>query len=64
MFRRRWRRGGALLADETAPFGTVRADSSDPIARGSDLVFEPWLDGGEVNPPRASVRWEEPVHRV
>jgi hypothetical protein len=54
----------ALLAAEPARFDSVSTDSTGAVLRGSDLLFEPWLDGGEVNPPRASVRWEEPVHRV
>ncbi|MEJ2861127.1 TIR domain-containing protein [Actinomycetospora flava] len=53
-----------LLADEEGVFGAVVADTAMPLARGSTLVVEPWLDGGVVNPPRAWLAWEEPVHRL
>ncbi|WP_378019865.1 TIR domain-containing protein [Actinomycetospora rhizophila] len=53
-----------FLADEEGVFGPVVADTALPLARGSTLVVEPWLEGGVVNPPRAWLAWEEPVHRL
>ena len=58
------RQAHALLQGEDVPFGLVRGDSTIAFARGSDLLFEAWLDDAEVNPPSALLRWEEPVHRV
>jgi TIR domain len=54
----------ALLATENTPYRTVRTDSGTALGRGADLTFELWLDGAEVNPPRAQLSWQEPVHRV
>jgi hypothetical protein len=53
-----------LLASENTPYGTVRADSAAALGRGADLMFELWVEGAQVNPPRAHLTWEESVHRV
>jgi hypothetical protein len=53
-----------LLAAEAGPYAGVSADSATGIARGVELLFEPWLTNGQFNPSRATLRWEEPVHRV
>ena len=45
-------------------YGQAKTDSSRPIARGSKLTFEPWLERGRLNPPSAVLDWQEPVHRV
>jgi hypothetical protein len=58
------RQAASLLANSPGSFDLVRADSEVGLLRGTDLLFEPWVDTGEFNPAQASVRWEEPVHRV
>jgi hypothetical protein len=58
------RQAASLLADSPGSFDLVRADSEVGLLRGTDLLFEPWVDTGEFNPAQASVRWEEPIHRV
>lgn len=57
------RQARALLFDQAVPFEAVRTDSPR-IERGTELVFQAWLEGGEINPIQASVRWEEPIHRL
>jgi TIR domain len=58
------RQAASVLSGSPGPFDFVRADSEAGLRRGTDLLFEPWLDQGEINPPTASLRWEEPIHRV
>ena len=53
-----------LLRARMDSYGAVVADSATSLPRGDQLVFEPWLERGELNPPRATLRWEEPVHRT
>lgn len=57
-------RARAILRHEPAPFDAVRADSRTSLPRGSDLLFEPWFPGGEVEPSLVVVRWNEPVHEA
>jgi CHAT domain/Anti-sigma-K factor rskA/TIR domain len=54
----------ALLREEGASFAKLVGDSSIPLLRGTELLFEPWLDGVEFNPVLAWIRWEEPVHHA
>ena len=58
------RQAARLLSDSPGSFDSVHADSEVGLVRGTDLLFEPWVDSGEFNPAQASVRWEEPIHRV
>jgi len=58
------RQAASLLSDAPGSFDLLRADSEVGLVRGTDLLFEPWVDTGEFNPAQASVRWEEPIHRV
>jgi TIR domain len=58
------RQARGLLGTKITSYGSVVADSARALPRGDELVLEPWLDGGELNPPRAMVRWEEPIHRI
>lgn len=44
--------------------GRVTADAVAALPRGTELVLEPWLEQAELNPPRVSLRWEEPVHHA
>lgn len=52
----------AILAGTDAV--SVTADSTVDLYRGSELLFEPWLEIGDVNPKLAWVDWQEPVHRI
>jgi hypothetical protein len=54
----------SLLRDEAASFAKVVSDSSIALASGTELLFEPWLDGVDFNPLIARFRWEEPVHHA
>jgi hypothetical protein len=54
----------AVLADEATTAQRVATDSAQRLYRGSELLFEPWLEIGEVNPSLSWLRWQEPVHRV
>lgn len=58
------RQADRLLADQSTRYGPVTADSELPLPRGADVVLQPWLSDGVVNPVEARFRWEEPVHRV
>jgi hypothetical protein len=58
------RQAATLLSDAPGSFDLLRADSEVGLVRGTDLLFEPWVDTGEFNPAQASLRWEEPIHRV
>jgi TIR domain len=58
------RQARGLLGAKASSYGSVVADSARALPRGDELVLEPWLDRGELNPPRAVVRWEEPIHRI
>jgi len=58
------RQAATLLSAAPGSFDLLRADSEFGLVRGTDLRFEPWLDTGEFNPAQASLRWEEPIHRV
>ena len=58
------RQAASLLSSSPGSFDFLRADSEAGLRRGTDLLFEPWVETGEINPPNASLRWEEPVHRV
>ncbi|MGH3868103.1 MAG: protein kinase domain-containing protein [Pseudonocardiaceae bacterium] len=53
-----------LLRDQRGPFNKVSTDSSLELDRGSELLLEPWLDGGEMEPLRVWLRRTEPVHSV
>lgn len=53
-----------LLREEGASFARVVGDSSISLSKGTELLFEPWLDGVEFNPLLVWVRWEEPVHHA
>jgi hypothetical protein len=57
------RQAQALLSDQAVPFDALTTDSP-ALERGTELRFQPWLEGGEVNPDWAPLRWEEPIHRV
>ncbi|GAA4673740.1 hypothetical protein GCM10023215_01560 [Pseudonocardia yuanmonensis] len=52
------------VADRPEPYGSVAAPAAQPLAHGDEIVVEPWLREGEVNPPSAAFRWEEAVHKV
>lgn len=58
------RQAASLLSGSAGSFDLVRADSEAGLRRGTDLLFEPWMEAGEINPPTVSLRWEEPIHRV
>jgi len=53
-----------LLRDQGARFRSTTVDNSMPLHRDAELVLQPWLVDGEVNPRQALLRWAEPVHRV
>ncbi|GAA2903208.1 hypothetical protein GCM10010472_71790 [Pseudonocardia halophobica] len=52
------------VADRSEPYGSVAAPAAQRLAHGDEIVVEPWLREGEVNPPSAAFRWEEAVHKV
>jgi hypothetical protein len=39
-------------------------DPSQSLVRGDELVFVPWIEGGEIDPPHATFRWVEAVHGI
>jgi TIR domain len=57
-------RAAQVLAGLPTSYDTVRADSQAGLPRGTDLLFEPWIEIGEFNPATQSLRWEEPIHEV
>ncbi len=57
-------RAAQLLFDLPSAYESVRTDSDAGLPRGTDLLFEPWVESGAFNPPRQSLRWEEAVHEV
>ena len=58
------RQAEGVLGAQASAYGTLSADSTGPLRRGSTLLVEPWLDGATFNPPTVELRWEEPVHRA
>ncbi len=52
------------LGAQRMGFVSVVADSAAALPYGDELVFEPWIENGEVNPERVVLRWCEPIHRV
>jgi hypothetical protein len=54
----------AVLGPQASRFARTAADSALALPEGAELVFEPWVERGEVNPARSVVRWLEPVHRA
>ena len=57
-------RAAQLLSDLPSAYESVRTDSDAGLPRGTDLLFEPWIESGAFNPPTQSLRWEEAVHEV
>jgi hypothetical protein len=53
-----------VLGPERLGFAAVVADSAASLPYGNEIVFEPWIEDGEVNPERVVLRWCEPIHRV
>ena len=53
-----------LLTDQSERYHPVTADSELILPSGSEITLQPWLSSGEFNPPQATFRLEEPVHRV
>jgi TIR domain len=58
------RQAQILLREEGSPIAKVVSDSSVPLSKGTELLFEPWLDFVDFNPPLVSLRWNEPVHHA
>ena len=58
------RQADEALRDEPLAFAPVAVDSAEVLHRGSELLFEPWLEEARLDPERAWLRWEEPVHQV
>ena len=58
------RQASGILGARMGLYGAVAQDSAAALPRGNEIVFEPWIEVGQINPPRTAVRWEEPIHRV
>jgi hypothetical protein len=54
----------SVLGPALSFYGQVSSDSSSPVRRGSELLFKPWLEVGEMNPSDATLGWREPVHSI
>lgn len=52
------------LGAQSVNYGSVAADSSAVLRRGNELVFEPWLEAGRVEPSCVALTWNESVHQV
>jgi hypothetical protein len=57
-------RAERFLAGLASTYEDVRTDSRAGLPRGTDLLFEPWIEAGEFNPRVQTVAWEEAVHDV
>jgi len=57
------RQAVAMLCERADAYQSTTQDSSAAIPADGDLVFVVEIPGVEVNPPRHSFRWTEPVHR-
>ncbi len=58
------RQAQTLLGDAIAGYRESTHESRQAIPRESELTFVVAFDGLRCNPPRHTVFWEEPVHRV
>jgi hypothetical protein len=57
------RQAEAVLGERAAAYQSTTQDSGAAIPANGELVFAVELPGIEVNPPRRSFLWTEPVHR-
>ncbi|MEJ2890867.1 protein kinase domain-containing protein [Actinomycetospora aeridis] len=57
-------RAARAVADVAAPYGGTPGSRRFRLVRGDEVLLQPWLDDGEVDPPDAVVRWEEPIEQV
>lgn len=53
-----------LLGARARGYDRLSEDSAVPVARATQLVFVPEIDGVQFNPPRASIDWLDDVHSV
>jgi actin-like ATPase involved in cell morphogenesis len=53
-----------LLREEGVAFDRLGTDRPLELSRGSEVLLEPWVDGGEVEPLRVWLRWTRPVHHA
>jgi TIR domain len=58
------RQAESVLGADAQDYGTLTADSTGALRRGTTLLIEPWLDGATFNPPTVELQWWEPVHRA
>jgi TIR domain len=58
------RQAEGVLGADAQDYGTLTADSTGALRRGTTLLIEPWLDGATFNPPTVELQWHEPVHRA
>ncbi len=58
------RQAEGILGADAQDYGTLTADSTGALRRGTTLLIEPWLDGATFNPPTVELQWHEPVHRA
>jgi hypothetical protein len=54
----------ALLGKRADEYQDVTQDSGQAVPRMGELTFVPEMSGVTFNPPRASLLWIEPVHRI
>jgi hypothetical protein len=57
------RQAAAVLGDGGRHFAAVTEDSAAGLPLGSEVSFALVMPGCEVNPPRQTFTWSEPVHR-
>jgi actin-like ATPase involved in cell morphogenesis len=56
-------RAVSRLGEQLKSYVSTEQDSSQSLARGSELTFVPRAEGLEFNPPSRTFRWQEPVHQ-
>ena len=56
------RQAQQILADAIEDYKSSE-ESGASVPRGGEIIFQPFVEGVEFNPPTRSFRWEESVHR-
>jgi hypothetical protein len=57
------KQAGRVLGDLAGAYSEARQDSAMAVPHEAEITFVPEIPGFEVNPPRATFLWLEPVHR-